>query len=216
VTQPSRGYFFALEGGEGTGKTTQLRILADDLAGRGFEVVVTYEPGDTPVGRTLRELLLDPATSITAETEALLYAADRAEHVAHVIAPALARGAAVISDRYLDSSIAYQGFGRGLDVDQVTRTSLWATGGLLPDLTFVLDLDPQEGLVRARGRSGRADRLEGEALEFHQRVREGFRTLAKAAPARYSVIDASGAPDQVADGIRAAVDAMIAVMEPGR
>ena len=216
MTQPSRGYFFALEGGEGTGKTTQLRILADDLAGRGFEVVVTYEPGDTPVGRTLRELLLDPATSITAETEALLYAADRAEHVAHVIAPALARGAAVISDRYLDSSIAYQGFGRGLDVDQVTRTSLWATGGLLPDLTFVLDLDPQEGLVRARGRSGRADRLEGEALEFHQRVREGFRTLAKAAPARYSVIDASGAPDQVADGIRAAVDAMIAVMEPGR
>jgi len=212
----ARGYFFALEGGEGTGKTTQLRILADDLAERGLEVVVTHEPGDTPVGRHLRDLLLDPATSITSQTETLLYAADRAEHVAHVIAPALARGAVVISDRYLDSSIAYQGFGRGLDIEQVTGMSLWATGGLLPDLTLVLDLDPEDGLRRARGRNGRADRLEGEALEFHRRVRAGFLTLAEAAPARYAVIDATGAPDQVADQIQAAIGAIIPVMEPGR
>ncbi len=209
-----RGRFLALEGGEGTGKSTQLRILADDLAGRGFEVVVTYEPGDTPVGLQLRELLLNPATSITAQTEALLYAADRAEHVAHVIAPALARGAIVLSDRYLDSSIAYQGFGRGLDIDVVTRTSLWATGGLLPDLTVVLDLEPELGLRRARGRSGAADRLEGEALEFHNRVRSGFLTLAAAAPERYAVVDANGAPDQVAGGVLAAVDPLLPVMAP--
>ena len=171
-----RGVFLAFEGGEGTGKTTQLRVLADDLAGRGYSVVVTHEPGDTAVGAQLRELLLDPATSVTAQTEALLYAADRAEHVANVVAPALARGAVVISDRYLDSSIAYQGYGRGLDIGEITRTSVWATGGLLPDLTLLLDLPPEDGLRRARGRGGRADRLEAEAMEFHTRVRAGFRS----------------------------------------
>jgi dTMP kinase len=210
VSVPARGFFLAFEGGEGTGKTTQLRVLSDDLAGRGFEVVVTHEPGDTPVGQRLRELLLDPATSVTAQTEALLYAADRAEHVAHVVAPALARGAIVISDRYLDSSIAYQGYGRGLDIDQVTQTSLWASGGLLPDLTLLLDLDPEVGLRRARGRNGRVDRLEGEALDFHTRVREGFLALAGAAPQRYAVVDASLAPDQVADDVLAAVNHLLA------
>jgi dTMP kinase len=210
ATPPERGYFLAFEGGEGVGKTTQLRVLADDLAGRGFEVVLTHEPGDTPVGQRLRELLLDPATSVTAQTEALLYAADRAEHVAHVVAPALARGAIVISDRYLDSSIAYQGYGRGLDIQQVTQTSLWASGGLLPDLTLLLDLDPEIGLLRARGRNGRLDRLEGEALDFHTRVREGFLTLAEASPERYAVVDASVAPDQVADGVLAAVNVLLA------
>jgi dTMP kinase len=210
VSVPARGFFLAFEGGEGTGKTTQLRVLSDDLAGRGFEVVVTHEPGDTPVGQRLRELLLDPATSVTAQTEALLYAADRAEHVAHVVAPALARGAIVISDRYLDSSIAYQGYGRGLDIEQVTQTSLWASGGLLPDLTLLLDLDPEVGLRRARGRNGRVDRLEGEALDFHTRVREGFLALAGTAPQRYAVVDASLAPDQVADDVLAAVNHLLA------
>lgn len=207
VASPSsaRGVFLAFEGGEGTGKTTQLRVLTDELAGRGLEVVVTYEPGDTPVGARLRDLLLDPATSVTAQTEALLYAADRAEHVANVIAPALARGAVVITDRYIDSSIAYQGYGRGLDVGEVTRASVWATGGLLPDLTLLLDLPPEDGLRRARGRGGRADRLEAEALDFHARVREAFLALAAADPARYAVIDAQGAPDQVADAVRLAV-----------
>jgi dTMP kinase len=211
---PRRGFFLALEGGEGVGKTTQLKVLSDELAGRGYEVVVTHEPGDTPVGLRLRELLLDPATVVTAQTEALLYAADRAEHVANVISPWLAQGAIVISDRYLDSSIAYQGYARGLDIDVITQTSLWATGGLLPDLTLLLDLDPELGLRRARGRSGRVDRLEAEALDFHTRVREGFLTLAAAAPARYAVIDASGAPDQVADGVLAAVNRLIPASAP--
>jgi dTMP kinase len=204
-------YFFAFEGGEGTGKTTQLRVLADSLAERGYDVVLTHEPGDSPVGARLRELLLDPQTVVTAQTEALLYAADRAEHVAHVVAPALARGAIVITDRYIDSSIAYQGFGRGLDLDEVIRISRWATGGLLPHLTLVLDLPVEQGLRRARGRSGRADRLEAEALDFHERVRAGFLQLAKADPARYAVIAATGAPDQVADAVRAAVDAVLSV-----
>jgi dTMP kinase len=216
VTTPTsrRGFFLAFEGGEGVGKTTQLRVLSDELAGRGFEVVLTHEPGDTPVGLRLRELLLDPATSVTAQTEALLYAADRAEHVANVVAPALAAGAIVITDRYLDSSIAYQGYARGLDVDVITRTSLWATGGLLPDLTLLLDLDPEVGLRRARGRNGRLDRLEGEALDFHTRVREGFLTLAAAAPERYAIVDANGAPDQVADGVLAAVNRLLPAAKP--
>jgi dTMP kinase len=176
--------------------------------------VLTHEPGDSPVGLRLRELLLDPATSVTAQTEALLYAADRAEHVAHVIAPELARGAVVITDRYLDSSIAYQGYARGLDIDVITQTSLWATGGLLPDLTFVLDLDPEVGLRRARGRGGRLDRLEAEALDFHTRVREGFLTLAAADPNRYAIVDASGAPDQVADGVLAALNRLLPAASP--
>ena len=209
-----RGLFFAFEGGEGVGKTTQLRVLSDELTDRGYEVVLTHEPGDTPVGLRLRELLLDPATAVTAQTEALLYAADRAEHVANVIAPSLARGAIVISDRYLDSSIAYQGYARGLDIDVITQTSLWATGGLLPHLTLLLDLDPEMGLRRARGRSGRLDRLEAEALDFHTRVREGFLTLAAAAPERYAIVDANGAPDQVADGVLAAVNRLLPAPSP--
>jgi dTMP kinase len=206
------GLFVAFEGGEGAGKTTQLRRLAETLTAAGREVVLTYEPGDTPVGARLRTLLLDPATSVTAETEALLYAADRAEHVAHVVRPALARGAVVITDRYMDSSIAYQGYARTLDVDTVTRTSLWATGGLLPDLTVLLDLDPALGLRRARGRGQGADRLESEALDFHTRVREGFLTLAAADPARYAIIDAGADPDRVAQAVRTAVDKALAAV----
>ncbi len=209
------GYFFAFEGGEGTGKTTQLRVLADALAERGYDVVVTHEPGDSPVGARLRELLLDPATVVTAQTEALLYAADRAEHVAHVVAPALARGAIVITDRYLDSSIAYQGFGRGLDLEEVIRTSRWATGGLLPHLTLVLDLPVEDGLRRARGRSGQADRLEAETVDFHERVRTGFLQLAKADPGRYAVIAAAGTPDEVAGAVREAVYAVLDISEEG-
>jgi dTMP kinase len=205
------GYFFAFEGGEGTGKTTQLKVLGDALAERGYEIVLTHEPGDSPVGARLRQLLLDPATVVTAQTEALLYAADRAEHVAHVVNPALERGAIVLTDRYIDSSIAYQGFARGLDIEEVTRTSRWATGGLLPQLTLVLDLPAEDGLRRARGRSGRADRLEAEAIDFHERVRAGFLELAKADPARYAVIAANGAPDQVADAVRAAVFGLLGI-----
>jgi dTMP kinase len=205
------GGLVAFEGGEGAGKSTQLRLLADELVGRGRDVVITYEPGDTPVGARLRELLLDPATSVTPQTEALLYAADRAEHVAHVIAPALARGAVVLTDRYIDSSIAYQGYGRGLDVGEVTRASLWATGGLRPDLTVLLDLPAEEGLRRARGRNADADadRLESEALDFHARVRAGFLALADADPPHYAVIAADGTPDEVAREVWLAVEGVL-------
>lgn len=207
---PRTGWFFAFEGGEGAGKSSQLRALADELGSRGHDVVVTYEPGDTALGARLRELLLDPATSLSARTEALLYAADRAEHVAQVIAPALARGAVVITDRYIDSSIAYQAYGRGLDIDQVTRTSRWATGGLLPDLTLLLDLPAELGLRRARARHRPADRLESEALDFHTRVRMGFRALAAADPARYAVIPADGTPEDVAERVQLAVEKVLA------
>ena len=204
------GVFVAFEGGEGAGKTTQLRRLAESLEAAGREVVLTHEPGDSPVGSRLRALLLDPATTMTPQTEALLYAADRAEHVAHVVRPALARGAVVMTDRYIDSSVAYQGFARGLDVEVVAQTSRWATGGLLPAVTVLLDLDPAEGLRRARGRGQGVDRLEAETLDFHARVRAGFLTLAAADPGRYAVVDAAQHPERVAADVRAAVDTVLA------
>ena len=186
------GVFVVLEGGEGAGKSTQLRLLAAWLATQGREVVLTREPGATPVGAKLRALLLDPATgSLDPRAEALLYAADRAQHVATVVRPALLRGAVVVSDRYVDSSLAYQGAGRALDVEEVARLSTWATSDLRPDLTLLLDVDPRVGLTRA---GGSPDRIEAESLEFHRRVRACFLALAGRAPDRYLVVDASGEP----------------------
>ena len=188
--EPGRGaggLFVVFEGGEGTGKSTQAALLAHALRARGVEVVVTFEPGATAVGRRLREVLLDRASSgMSARTEALLYAADRAQHVTEVIRPALARGAVVISDRYVDSSLAYQGAGRELDDHEVRRLSRWATGGLAPDVTVLLDVDPTVGLARA---TGPGDRIESEVLDFHQRVRSGFLELARQGRDRYLVID---------------------------
>ncbi|HEY4464563.1 MAG TPA: dTMP kinase, partial [Streptosporangiaceae bacterium] len=188
--EPARGgLFIALEGGEGAGKTTQARMLAIWLREQGFDVVTTREPGATKVGMRLRALLLDTAhAGMSPRAEALMYAADRAEHVASVISPALARGAVVITDRYTDSSLAYQGAARGLRKDDVAWLSRWATGGLTPDLTIVLDLPPQAGLGR---RESSADRLEAEPSEFHERVRAGFLALARAEPERYLVLDAT-------------------------
>jgi dTMP kinase len=182
------GLFIAFEGGEGTGKSTQARLLADRLAARGHEVVLTFEPGATPIGARLREVLLDrDNTAMSPRTEALLYAADRAQHVAEVIRPALARGAVVISDRYVDSSLAYQAGGRGLEDHDVRRLSRWATGGLMPDLTVMLDLDPSAGLARA---TGPGDRLEAEEIAFHERVRNSFHDLARRGGGRrYLVVD---------------------------
>jgi dTMP kinase len=186
---PRGGLFIALEGGEGAGKTTQARMLAIWLREQGFDVVTTREPGATKVGMRLRALLLDTAhAGMSPRAEALMYAADRAEHVASVISPALARGAVVITDRYTDSSLAYQGAARGLRNDDVAWLSRWATGGLVPDLTILLDLPPQAGLGR-RARS--ADRLEAEPSEFHERVRAGFLALARDEPERYLVLDAT-------------------------
>ncbi|MFF3001654.1 dTMP kinase [Kitasatospora sp. NPDC057940] len=205
------GFFIALEGGDGAGKSTQAQALAEWIRGKGHEVVLTREPGGSPVGQRLRGLVLDVGnTGLSHRAEALIYAADRAEHVENVIRPALARGAVVITDRYMDSSIAYQGAGRDLAATEVARISRWATGGLLPDLTVVLDVDP----TRARERFTEAlDRLESEPTEFHQRVRAGFLALAAADPARYLVVDGSQAPGFVTTAIRHRLDRELPLSE---
>jgi dTMP kinase len=190
--EPSSGHaglFIALEGGEGAGKTTQARMLAIWLREQGFDVITTREPGATKIGMRLRALLLDTAHSeMSPRAEALMYAADRAQHVDEVINPALARGAVVITDRYVDSSLAYQGAARGLRAEDVAWLSRWATGDLVPDLTILLDLPPQDGLGR---RTRSMDRLEAEPSEFHERVRAGFLDLARREPERYLVLDAT-------------------------
>ena len=187
--RPRLGRLIAFEGGEGAGKSTQARLLAIWLREQGYDVVSTHEPGATKVGMRLRALLLDTAhAGLSPRAETLMYAADRAEHVASVIRPALERGAIVVTDRYVDSSLAYQGAGRRLPVKDVADLNQWATGGLQPDLTILLDLSPAAGLGR-RERS--ADRLEAEPAEFHQRVRAGFLALADAEPQRYLVLDAN-------------------------
>ncbi len=194
------GLFIALEGGEGAGKTTQARMLAIWLREQGFDVVTTREPGATKIGMRLRALLLDTAHSeMSPRAEALMYAADRAQHVAEVISPALARGAIVITDRYIDSSLAYQGAARGLRAEDVAWLSHWATDGLMPDLTILLDLPPLDGLTR-RARS--ADRLEAEPQQFHERVRAGFLDLARRDPGRYLVLDATRPPGELTAEIK--------------
>ncbi|GAA2405930.1 hypothetical protein GCM10010191_12370 [Actinomadura vinacea] len=183
-----RGVFIAFEGGEGAGKTTQARLAAIWLRDHGYDVVSTQEPGATKIGMRLRAMLLDQETTgLSARAETLLYAADRADHVANVIRPALERGAIVVSDRYVDSSLAYQGFGREQDVSSIARVNAWAIGGLLPDLTVLLEVPPETGLGRL---ASPADRIESEPHEFHERVREGFRALADADPDRYLIVDA--------------------------
>lgn len=194
------GLFLAFEGGEGSGKTTQARLIAIWLREIGYDVVTTHEPGATKVGMRLRALLLDTAhAGMSPHAEALMYAADRAEHVASVIKPALDRGAIVISDRYVDSSLAYQGNGRGLSGSDIAQLNSWATGGRMPDLTILLDMPPEAGLGR-RARS--ADRLEAEPPEFHRRVRAGFLALARADPSRYLVVDATRSVAEVSSEIK--------------
>jgi len=185
--------FITLEGGEGVGKTTQQALLALQLRQAGYPCLCTREPGGTALGRALREILLhgDPLTPLA---ELFLYAADRAEHVQKCILPALAAGQVVVCDRFTDSTLAYQGYGRGLDLQQVRQLNHLATGGLQPHLTLWLDLPPEVGLAR----SGLADRLEQERLEFHRRVHQGFQALAAAEPQRIVRIDAEGSPLEVA------------------
>lgn len=203
------GRLIAFEGVEGAGKSTQAARLADHLRDRGFEVVRTREPGGTPVAEAVRAVLLDSELgAMDDRAEALLYAAARAEHVAKVIAPALDRGAVVITDRYLDSSLAYQGHARGLGIDEVMQVNDWATGATRPDLVVLLDLPVEHGLTRARrraGEDGRVDRLEREALAFHEQVAHGFAELAQRSPDRFVVVDADGDVDTVAARVRDAV-----------
>lgn len=203
MTAPS-GLFVAFEGGDGVGKTTQLALLAERLRARGRDVVVTREPGDSRIGAQVRAIVLDGG-EIDARAEALLFAADRADHVASVVEPALRRGAVVLTDRYVDSSVAYQGAGRGLGVEQVAALSEFATGGLRPHLTIVLDLDEPARQARVE-RQGHADRIERESTELHERVRQAFLALAAAAPERYVVLDASRTPAEVAADVAVAVD----------
>ncbi len=204
------GTFVAFEGGEGAGKSTQLRLLEAWLVERGHEVVVTREPGATASGAQIRALLLDPDAQVAPRAEALLYAADRAQHVAEVIRPALERGAVVVTDRYVDSSLAYQGAGRELDVDEVARLSRWATGGLRPDLVVLLDIDPAVGLARA---GDEPDRIEAESLAFHSRVREGFVELAESDSDRYLVVPAGQEIEVVQEAVRDRVTALVPAPE---
>lgn len=193
------GLFVAFEGGEGSGKSTQSRLLQQWLEAEGYAVVLTFEPGDTAVGHKLREIVLDPATGqISHRTEALLYAADKAEHVDALVLPALRRGDVVITDRYVDSTLAYQGGGRDLQFDELEWVARWATHDLRPHLTVVLDQEPHHGLNRFDER----DRIEAEGLEFHDRVRRAFLEMAAAVPNRYAVIDASQPREQIAAQIR--------------
>ena len=189
------GLFVAFEGGDGAGKSTQARALAEALTAAGIEVVLTREPGGTPAAEAIRDVVLTPQyAGLDARAEALLFAASRGEHVARLVRPALERGAVVISDRYLDSSIAYQGIARGLGADVVAELSLWATRHLLPDLTVLLDVEAGAGLDRVTD----PNRLEHEPTSFHAVVVEAFRDLAARDPARYLVIPASGDRDAIA------------------
>ena len=192
------GVFVCFEGGEGSGKSTQARLLREQLEGEGRAVVLTHEPGDTAVGQELRRIVLSPETgSLADRTEVLLYAADKAEHVATVVEPALARGEVVVTDRYVDSTLAYQGAGRALDLAEVEDVARWATGDLRPHLTVVLDVEPATGLSRFSGR----DRIEGESLDFHARVREAFLGLADRDPDHYLVLDARSPVDEIAGAV---------------
>ena len=201
------GLFLTFEGGDGVGKTTQTRILAEALRAEGVEVLVTREPGGTDLGAEIRRLLLDGG-HVDPRAEALLYAADRAHHVATLVRPALERGAVVVSDRYLDSSVAYQGAARSLGPQEVRDLSLWATEGLLPDLTVLLDGDPDLAERRTTGR-GAKDRLEQEEDAFRVALREQFLTLAEGEPERFVVVDADRPVDQVADDVIEAVVAAV-------
>ncbi|MFE7549225.1 dTMP kinase, partial [Streptomyces gardneri] len=205
------GFFIALEGGDGAGKSTQIQALAEWIRAKGHEVVVTREPGATPIGKRLRSILLDVSSAgLSNRAEALLYAADRAEHVDSLVRPALERGAIVLSDRYIDSSVAYQGAGRDLSPTEIARISRWATDGLVPNLTVVLDVSPET----ARERFTEApDRLESEPPEFHARVRAGFLALAAADPSRYLVVDAGQEPEAVTTVVRHRLDRVLPLSE---
>ena len=205
------GAWITLEGGDGSGKTTQSNLLAGWLTDEGHTVVRTREPGGSEVGQLIRDIVLHHRGDIAPRAEALLYAADRAHHVATVVRPALARGEVVLQDRYLDSSVAYQGAGRVLDATEIRDLSLWAAEGALPDLTVLLDLDPATARTRLDSADKPFDRLEAEKAEFHGRVRDAYLALAAAEPERFLVLDASASTEQIAALVRARVAALLAL-----
>jgi dTMP kinase len=205
--------FITFEGGDGTGKSTQIKLLESYLVAQGKTCIITREPGGTSLGQLLRQILLEAGSrSISSPTELFLYLADRAQHVHEVIVPAIAQGKIVLSDRHTDSTVAYQGYGRGIDLRLLLRLNEIASGGLTPDITFLLDCPVELGLSRALQRKSQAvgvtgkDRFEIENLEFHQKVRQGFLELARAEPARFYIIDASRSEQKVFAAIKEVVD----------
>lgn len=196
-----RGVFIAFEGGDGAGKSTQVRLLTDWLRERSTPVTVTREPGGSPLGERIRELVLDAELApVDPRTEALLFAASRSAHLERTVLPALRDGAVVVTDRYLDSSVAYQGAGRGLGAETVRELNLWAVQGLVPDLTVLLDVTEEAGRARRADRA--ADRMESEPADFHRAVRDAFLELARQEPQRYLVLDASAPVPEIAAAIR--------------
>ncbi|MGQ7311668.1 dTMP kinase [Microbacterium arabinogalactanolyticum] len=209
MTSEGRGLWITLEGGDGSGKTTQAALLAEWLGAQGRTVLHTREPGGSEVGVLIRNIVLHHRGEVAPRAEALLYAADRAHHVATVVRPALQRGDVVIQDRYLDSSVAYQGAGRVLDATEVRDLSLWATEGALPDVTVLLDIDPSEARRRLDADDKPFDRLEAEKEEFHTRVRDSYLRLAAAEPERFLVVDATRDPEDIASVIRARLSVLL-------
>ena len=203
------GVFITFEGGDGAGKTTQLELLHRWLEQSGRSVLVTREPGGTDVGVELRDIILHRKGFLAPRAEALLYAADRAHHVYTVVRPALDRGDVVIQDRYFDSSVAYQGAGRVLSEDEVRNLSLWATEGLIPDLTVVLDLPAAAARARREDQGRVFDRLEAESDDFHERVREAYQRFAQAEPGRFLMVDAEREVEAIQSEIRARVHSLL-------
>ncbi|MDT3346021.1 MULTISPECIES: dTMP kinase [Microbacterium] len=206
------GLWITLEGGDGSGKTTQATLLEQWLREQGRSVVRTREPGGTEVGVLIRDIVLHHRGDIAPRAEALLYAADRAHHVATLVRPALERGEVVIQDRYLDSSVAYQGAGRVLDGGEIRDLSLWAAEGALPDVTVLLDVDPATARERLDAADKPFDRLEAEKSAFHERVRAAFLSLADAEPERFLVVDATQPIDEIADAIRTRVSERLSAL----
>ena len=209
----SKGLFITLEGVEGSGKTSHAAMLAERLRAQGRDVLLTHEPGDTRAGQAIRAIFLDPAVSLQVRAELLLVLADRTQHVAEKLKPALERGAIVISDRYADSTTAYQGYGRGFDLQLLGELNRLAANSLMPDLTILLDCSVETGLARTRLRTTAGqrgpDRFEGANLDFHRRVRSGFLTLAKSEPGRVRVVDSERGRDKVFTDISRLVDELI-------
>jgi dTMP kinase len=201
--------FISFEGIDGVGKSTQIRLAEEYLQSRGQNVLTTFEPGGTELGQEIRNLLLHRKGDVAHRAEALLYAADRAHHVATKVRPALAAGQVVITDRFLDSSVAYQGAGRKLSAEEVRNISVWAVDGLLPDLTILLDLEAAKAAKRRETTGQEADRLEREKLDFFEAVRDEFLKLASAEPQRFLVVDAEASPEEIFEQIAPKLDELL-------
>lgn len=212
-----KGRFITFEGIEGTGKSTQIVLLQQNLQSRGVRVVLTREPGGTAIGDQIRKILLDPAnTALDPAAELLLYAAGRAQHLREVILPALEGGMVVLCDRFSDATLAYQGYGRGLDLEMILALDRLVTTGMRPELTVLLDIDAAAGVARAHGRNRDRGleaeaRFENEEIAFHERVRQGYLTLGRREPGRIRIVDASPPPEEVQNKIRMIVDELLRV-----